>query len=310
MRRSRFLALAAATAGASRQAVAQTLPVIRFATTQNDSAMQILYAQDMGFLKRAGLNVEISMLTSGAAIAAAVAGGAIDVGGNNIVGLATAVARGLPFVLLAGGGLYVTRAPTTVLAVAKNSPLKTAKDLEGKIVSVVALRDLTYASAASWLEQNGADLSTIKFTEIPFPEAAAALERGTVAAAVIAEPFFSAAAKSQVRLFGKCYDAIAKEFLITGTFTTTDWIRKNPESARKLSGVMYESSRWANANKTQSGDILANYAKLDANAVRTMTRVTYAVNADPKLIQPALDIAYKFKLMDRAMNATELLPKT
>ncbi len=283
--------------------------MVRFATTTNDSAAQILYAQDMGFLKRAGLNVEISMLTSGAAIAAAVAGGAIDAGGNNIVGLATAVARGLPFVLLAGGGRYVTQAPTTVLAVAKNSPLKTAKDLEGKIVSVVALRDLTYASAASWLEQNGADLSTIKFTEIPFPEAGAALERGTVAAAVVAEPFFSAAARSQVRLFGKCYDAIAKDFLITGTFTTTDWIRKNPDTAKKLSGVLYEASRWANANKAQSGDILATYAKLDPAAVRTMTRVTYAVNADPKLIQPALDTAYKFKLIDRAMNATEILPR-
>ena len=309
MKRSRLLTFAAAAAAAPRTAVAQTAPVIRFATTTNDSAAQILYARDMGFLKRAGLNVEISMLTSGAAIAAAVAGGAIDAGGNNIVGLATAVSRGLPFVLLAGGGLYVTSAPTTVLAVAKTSPLKSAKDLEGKTVSVVALRDLTYASTASWLEQNGADLSTIKFTEIPFPEAGAALERGTIAAAVIAEPFFSAAAKSQVRLFGKVYDAIAKEFLITGTFTTADWIRKNPEPARKLAGALYDASRWANANKTQSGDILAASAKLDPNAVHTMTRVTYAVNADPKLIQPALDIAYKYKLVDRAMNATELLPK-
>jgi hypothetical protein len=43
--------------------------------------------------------------------------------------------------------------------------------------------------------------------------------------------------------------------------------------------------------------------------MRTMTRVTYALSADAALIQPALDIAYKFKLLDRPMTSAELAGK-
>ena len=51
--------------------------------------------------------------------------------------LAAAVERGLPFALIAGAGLYSTAKPTSMMIVAKNSPLKTAKDLSGKTVAVL-----------------------------------------------------------------------------------------------------------------------------------------------------------------------------
>lgn len=309
MKRARFVALAVAASGFPRAARAQGAVPIRYGASTNDTAAQPYYALEMGFFRRAGLNVEITTLGNGAAIAQAVAGGALDMGGTNMVGLATAIARNIPFALLAGGGVYSTNAPTTALAVAKNAPFRTAKDLDGKTVGVPALRDLTYAGAASWLEANGAELASIKFVEIPFAEAGAALERGTVAASMIAEPSLSIATHSSSRLFGKAFDAIAREFMITATFASTDWIRKNPEAARKVSQVIYETARWANTNRTQSGEILATYAKIDRDVIRTMTRATYALSADPRLIQPPLDIGYKFKILDRAMTAGELIPK-
>jgi NitT/TauT family transport system substrate-binding protein len=312
MKRTRFLALAAAASVPARVSAQGTAaPLIRFGGTTNDSAAEPYYAQELGFFKRAGLNVEITTLGNGAAIAQAIAGGALDVGGTNLVGLGTAIAHNIPFALVAGGGVYSSNAPTTVLCVAKNAPYKTAKDLEGKTVAVPSLKDLTYAAAAAWLEQNGADISTVKFVEISFPEGAAALERGTVAAAMIAEPSLSKGLKGSVRIFGKAFDGIAKQFMITATFGTNDWIRKNAETAKKLADVIYETARWANAkaNQGRSGEILAGVAKLEPSVVQSMTRATYAVGADPKLLQPPLDIAYKYKFIERAMSASELLPK-
>jgi ABC-type nitrate/sulfonate/bicarbonate transport system substrate-binding protein len=312
VKRTRFVALAAALSGVPRQLRAQgATPPIRYGGTTNDTAAQPYYAQELGFFRRAGLNVEITTLGNGATVAQAVAGGALDMGGHNLVGLATAIARNIPFALLAGGGVYSSNAPTTALAVAKNAPFRTAKDLEGKTVGVPALRDLTSAAAAAWLEQNGADLSTIKFVEIPFVEAGAALERGTVQASMIAEPSLSIATHGPARLFGKAFDAISREFMITATFASTDWIRKNPYAARRMAQVLYETARWANnpANRAQSGEILAAAAKIDRDVIRTMTRATYALSADVRLVQPPLDIAYKFKIIDRAMTTSELLGK-
>lgn len=312
MKRTRFLALAAVASLPTRvTAQSSATPTIRFGGTTNDSAAEPYYAQELGLFKRAGLNVEITTLSNGAAIAQAVAGGALDAGGTNLVGLGTAISHNIPFALVAGGGIYSTNAPTTVLCVAKNAPYKNAKDLEGKTVGVASLKDLTYAAAAAWIEQNGADLSKIKFAEIAFPEGAAALERGTVAAAMIAEPSLSKGLQSSVRIFGKAFDGIAKQFMITATFATNDWIHKNPDAAKKLADVIYETARWANdkRNRARSGEILASVAKLDPSVVQSMTRATYAVNADPKLLQPPLDIAYKYKFLDRGMAASELLPK-
>ncbi len=312
LRRRRFSGSTAAGA-VPVPAIAQNAPPpIRFGGTTNDTAAEPYYAQELGYFKRAGLNVEITTLSNGAAIAQAIAGGALDVGGTNLVGLGTAIAHNIPFALVAGGGIYSTDAPTTVLCVAKNAPYKIAKDLNGKTVSVPSLKDLTYAAAAGWLDQNGADVASIKFIEIPFPEASAALDRGTIAAGMIAEPSLSAGLRANtVRIFGKAFDAVAKQFMITATFATNDWVHKNADTARKLAQAIYETGRWANsrANQAHSGEILAGFAKLDPAVVGSMTRATYSTSADPKLLQPPLDIAYKYKFIDRQISASELLPR-
>jgi ABC-type nitrate/sulfonate/bicarbonate transport system substrate-binding protein len=309
MKRARFVSLAAASSVVPRAAFAQSAPIIRIGAPLNDTAAEPYYAQELGYFKRAGLNVEVSTLSSGAAIAQAVAGGALEVGLTNVIGLATAIAKNIPFALVAAAGLYSTNAPTTAIAVAKTSPLRGPKDLEGKTVAVPALADMTYAAAASWLEKGGADIAKVKFVELPFPEANAALERGTVAAAMIAEPSLSAALHGSARLFGKAFDAIAPQFMVTAVFSTTGWLQKNPDAARKLTQAIYDAGRWANANHAQSGQILAARGKMDPDVVRTMTRATYALSADPALIQPALDIGYKFKIIDRPMTAADLAGK-
>jgi NitT/TauT family transport system substrate-binding protein len=287
---------------------ADATPTIRMATAPNDSAAEIYYAADMGFFKRAGLNIELSTLTNGAAISQAVAGGAIDIGGTNTVGLATAISKGVPFTALAGGGIYRSNAPTTALCVAKSSSYKTAKDLEGKVVSVPALHDMTYAGAYSWFEQNGADVTKIRFIEIPFPEAAAALERGTVDAAMMAEPALSASQHAGARFFAPALDGIAKTFMLTMWFASSDWAKKNPELFTKVQAAIYDAGRWANERKNQdrSGDILSTYTKMNRDTIRTITRSSYASSLDAKLIQPVLDAGLRFKFLDRAMSASEL----
>lgn len=308
MKRVRFLSLTAAQAALPLAAAAQSQTPVRMGTAANDSAAEAYYAQDLGLFQRAGLNVDLSTFPSGVTMAQAVVGGALDVGGHNIVSIAEAVSKNIPLALLAGGSVYSSNAPTTVMCVLKSSPLSSAKDLEGKTVSVLSLRDITYASASAWVQQNGGDVSKVKFIEIPFPQALAALERGTVDAAMIAEPSLSVGLRSSLRIFAKPYDVIGKQFIITVTFASSDWIRKNAEDARKVSQAIYEAGRWANvpSNRPKSAAILAKYAKLEPATIAGMTRASYAPSQDLKLFQPPLDFAYKFKIVDRQLSASEL----
>ena len=163
------LALAFAVPGA---AIAQTLPTVKVATTPIDVGAEVLYAKDMGFFQKHGLNVDVQFIDNGAAIASAVASGAIDIAQGNVVTLATAHDKGLPFVVVAPAALYSSTAPTSALIVAANGPVKSAKDLNGKTIGITGVKNITQIAAMAWLDQNGGDSSTVKFIELKFSEMA------------------------------------------------------------------------------------------------------------------------------------------
>ena len=225
-----------------------------------------------------------------------------------MIQLATAVLHGVPFGFFAGAALYASDSPTTVLCVAKSSPVKTAKDFEGQTIGVVALTSQSAVATTEWLRANGADTSTIKMYELPFPTMAAAIEHGTVAAALIGEPFFNFA-RDQIRVFAKPFDIIAKSFYIGAWFANRDWARSNAEVLRRFSGAVYETARWANAHQGDTLQILSKVTKIEIERVRTMNRIEWATSLDPKLMQPVLDIAAKYKLIDRPVAATDLMLK-
>ena len=79
--RSLFLAaLPAAYAATARPARAQGLTPLRVGATANDTYAEAYYAQDLGIFTKAGLAVEITTFTNGAAVSSAIAAGALDVG--------------------------------------------------------------------------------------------------------------------------------------------------------------------------------------------------------------------------------------
>lgn len=289
---------------------AQTLQNLKVAATANDTFAEAYYAQDMGFFKKAGLNVDLQTFANGAAVTAAVAGGAADVGISNPVGLAGAISHGAPLVLIAGGGMYSSKAPTTVLCVAKDSPIKSAKDFEGKTIAVSGLKDLTQLGAVAWLSQNGADTSKIQFIEIPFAEMGPALQRGTVAGAVISEPSLtSAKEKGLTRVFAPVFSAIAPQFLIGAWFTTKSFAAAHPDLVKRFQAAIYESARWANGNHDASAAILAKYSKINSETAHTMTRATYATTLTPGIVQPEIDIAAKNNVIDRPVSAAEMIAR-
>ena len=283
---------------------AQTPTLLHVATGGKETDAEVFYAQDLGYFTKAGLNVDISVMQNGAAIGSAVASGSLQIGSSSTLIIANAQAKGLPFVFIAPGGQYNDATPSTVLVVPANSPIQTAKDLTGKTIAVLALRGIDQSSAEKWIDDNGGTSSSVKFVEVTPAEMPAALERGTVDAAQLAEPFLGASQKS-VRTLGKAYGAVAKSWLIAGWFATTDWIAKNPDTARKFADVMRQSADWANANPVKAAAILSKYSKASIDHIHT----TYGRTLDPALIAPVIDIGVKYKILPKAIPPTDLIGK-
>ena len=112
------------------RAAAQTSPALiplKIGVIPIESAAEAFYAVDMGFFKKQGLDVELQMMQNGSAIAAAVAGGSLDIGFADTISIATAHARGLPFIYLAPTLLNSYAAPTLAMLVSGAGPIKEAE---------------------------------------------------------------------------------------------------------------------------------------------------------------------------------------
>jgi NitT/TauT family transport system substrate-binding protein len=304
--RTQFLSLALGSLALAPPAAAVAQTTLRVGATANDSYAEPYYAQDQGFFARAGLPVDLQTFSNGAGVTTALAGGALDIGITNAISLANAVEHGIPFRFFAVGALY--NREELALCVAADSPIKTAKDLDGKAVATTAVKDANSLHTTAWIDQNGGDATKIQLVEIPFSAMAAAVKRGTVAAAPIAEPALSAARKDgSVRILGHPMDVYGKRFMVGGWFAREDWIIANLALVRRFTATIYATARWANAHPDESADILAKYAKMDPAIVRNMNRAPYGDSFSPALFQPYLDLGYKYKYLDRQLKATDLM---
>jgi NitT/TauT family transport system substrate-binding protein len=308
MDRARFLSATGATAAiALAPELARADVPLTVMTLPIDQGAQAFYAQDLGYFKGAGLDATVSITNFGTQVASAVAGGSIQIGQSNVISLAAAHERGLPFAMIAAAGMYSTLKPTSMMIVEKNSPLKTAKDLSGKTVAVNGLKSITQISVQAWADQNGGDSAQIKFVEMPFVEMEPALVSGRIDLALLADPDATTAlAGGRTRPFGKAFDAIGKQFMIGGWFAKTDWISANVDTVHKFIAVMKQSADWANkpANTKASAGILEKYTKV---AVGNANRIIYGERLDPALIQPCIDVAAKYGVLKATFPATQII---
>jgi NitT/TauT family transport system substrate-binding protein len=310
MQRSAFLTtLAAASIAIPADAqVART--ALRIGLIPSDFSGQAYFAKDLGFFERAGLDVELNPIGNGAAIQAALVSGALDIGYSNVLAMATARARGVPFAFVVGSNYY-RRDEATVgtIAVARASSIQVAKDLEGKTIAVSGINEIAWLAARRWMDANGADSTKARFVELPFPAMAAAVAAGRVDAASLnlALAPSTGAPGDPLRIIGYSYDAIAPRWVISAWCATPDWLTKHAADAARFSAAMKESTTWANAHRSDATAILAKYLNRSAASIDALPRPTFETRISPAMLQPAIDQAARYGVIPASFPAAELI---
>jgi len=291
-----------------RRARADAPVTIRIATTPDDASMAVVFADRTGRFRAAGITVEIEQQSSGAAIAAGIIGGAYDVGKSSLTSVLNAHLRNIPFTVIAPGGVSDQRVPYGHLIVANDSGITSAKDLNGKTLSVASLSSLDPVTISSWIDANGGDAKTVKFVEIPQTESGAAVVAHRIAAALIIHPQVDEAlAAGNVHVLGDPYGALAPLYLISGWFATTDWVKAHPEAAQRFARVVEETSAYANAHHAETAPVLADFSKIPLPVIAKMTRAVLGTSLTPALIQPVIDASVKYGVLAHTFNAAEII---
>lgn len=302
----RIIALALAVLCGTCVASAQEQPVIHVALSPFEAQSNVYYAQDLGLFKRAGLNIEIQQVQGSGLIVAGIIGGSLQIGAGAQIPLVTARERGFDVVLIAPGTLSDFASQRSGILTAATSPLRSGKDLNGKAVGVNTLGSIDQISVQSWVDKNGGDSKTIKFLEVPGTLMLDALTNGRLDAAVMADPTYSIAlASGRARILAFANDAVAKRFMITAWFSTRKFADANPDAVRKFAAALNEASTWAVKNPEAAAAVLRKY-------LHTTTQVAHELHArslDPALLQPLVDTAYKYGVLPRPLNVSDMIWK-
>jgi NitT/TauT family transport system substrate-binding protein len=311
---SRMTALVSLAATASvavlgkRSAAAQDATPITVATLINDTATAALYASKAGLFKKYGLNADLTIMNSGAAGAAAVAGGAAQFGISSLITLIEAHERNLPFTLVAPAGVVTSDVPYSQMVVRKDAPYKTGRDFNGRTFGVPALKDLDAVAIMNWTDQNGGDSKTLRFVELSASASVAAIEEGRIDGAHLNTPTLTRALDGgKLRAMPGIFDAIAPRFTNTGWFASEDYVAKNRGTVDRFARAICESAMYCNAHHADTVAIVAQNAKLDESLVARMPRITFGEFLNAREIQPLIEVAFKYKTIERRFDAQELI---
>ncbi len=273
-----------------------------------DSATPVLYAIENGAFAKAGLDVTMQVQRSGPAVATGIAGGSYQIGKVSLNPLIDAHGRNIPFTIIAPGGMSTIDHPIAGLMVAKDSKIKTAKDLNGQTIAVGALSDIFTLALRTWVDKNGGDSTSLKLVEIPISAIAAAIESGRVVAGSANEPILGNAIESgKVKILARTFDAIGPRFMFTAWVAMKPWADANRAACEAFRKVVLETAAYGNKNPDKTVDAIAKFTLLEPSDVKKMARTQAATSLDPALIQPVIDIAARYKDIPARFEAKELI---
>lgn len=306
--RRALVASGVAVLAASRVATAQTLDRLRVVGPANDGAKAVFYAVRSGLFRRYNLEVETSVVASGAAAAAALIGGSAEVAFTNSLTLIQARARGIPMMYVAGGALVLTERPISLLLVLKDSPIRTGRDLSGKTLGSVSLRDLNSAAALLWIDKAGGDSKTVHVIEVPLSAGAAFLQEHRADAVILNEiGVAQALATGTARVLVNPYDAVAPRVQAAGFAAMETYVDQHRDVMGRFARAMHESSVYTNTHPAETVELVASYSGAKPEVIAKTTRVLDAEYVDPRDLQPLIDLSAKYGLVDRSFPAAQII---
>ncbi len=272
--------------------------------------LQLYVAEAEGYFKAEGLDVAAAPMKGGAVIAPAVEGGELAIGWSNTVSIILAHAKGFDFAFLAPGveGVAGTH-DVHALLVPANSPVQSVKDLAGKTVAVNTLGNINEAAVRALADKAGIAPDSIRLVEVPFPDMAAALARGSADAALVLEPFVTdATTRGLARVLDPSPHApFGSPYLIGGWFAKKAWIKDHPAEAAAFARAVVKASAFIAAQPDKARDILAERTKLSPELAKKIVLPRFPETLAPSALQGVIDVSARFGLLPAAFPAAEIL---
>ena len=159
-------------------------------------------------------------------------------------------------------------------------------------------------------EMDGANPEDLKFSEMPFPDMEAQLDRGNVDAIWVPEPFLSRAlANKDNELVGyPNQDAIVGMPTMV-SFTSGKFAAENPEVITNWKAAMAEVLDAAEGDPDAARAMLPDFINMDAKVAEGLVMETWNAETPIPELTKLGDLAAKFGFLDKAPDMDQLVIK-
>lgn len=226
--------------------------VVRLATGVDPSYAAIYVAQDQGFFKKHGVDVQVSNLEGGPAMAQAVIAGQADMGTQSDATTVTQMAGSTDLV-----GLMDFQHSNTYIKVVWGPKVKAATDIK-KLATLPGIMTL---ATVRYLESQHIDPKSVEQVSANPPDVPIMLKRGDVDATVIYEPW---ATRAATEAGGKVVGSIG-DFGVSYAqwlIASDKWLKGHEDEAAKVAAAVDEANAFMKANPEETDQIVAKAIKL------------------------------------------------
>jgi NitT/TauT family transport system substrate-binding protein len=260
----------------------------------------VQYGIDEGIFEKHGLDVELQTGQGGAAMLPAVSTGTMNFAVGNPLSVMTAVDKGLDMKIVSGySNSRAEGEDNNAVIVKADSGIESFADLAGKTTAVNTLKtqgDLTIMESAA---KDGADPSKLKFSEMPFPDMEAQLERGNVDAIWVPEPFQSKAlANDDYKLLGYPNQKTLPGLPTMVTFTSGSYAEQNPEIVADFKAAVSETLKDAEANNDGVRAVLPEFMGMPEEVAKNLKMEVFDGEVRTQVLSDMGELMVKYKYVD------------
>jgi NitT/TauT family transport system substrate-binding protein len=270
----------------------------------------IYLGKQKGFFAEQGLDLTLQLAQGGAAIVPGVVSGQYQFGFGNVVSLLLAQSKGLPLKVVAAGNSTTGKqgADFGALVTPAGSPLKTAKDLEGKTAASNTLNNIGDLCIRASVRKAGGDPSKVKFVEVAFPDVPPAMAEKRVDAAFAVEPALTVVKNQGGGVLASPFVDCSPDLMVAAYFTTKEYTEKNPDIVKRFAAAMNKSLTYAAEHPDEARAVLTTYTKINQETAAKLTLPRWTPEVNRASTDAVADLMVQDKLVAAKPDVSALMP--
>jgi NitT/TauT family transport system substrate-binding protein len=263
-----------------------------------------------GFFARRNIELTLKPGSGGAASIPGVVSGQFPFAFGNVTSLLIARDRGLPLKVLANGNSStgVAGRDFSAVVVRADSPIRSAKDLAGRSVSVNNLKNIGDTTVKASVRKAGGDPATVRFVEMALPDMAPALAAGRIDAAWVVEPFLTIALGQGARPVAWNMVDTAPRLTVATYFTSEKTIAERPDLVRRFTEAINESLAYAQAHQDEARQVVSTYTQISPDVLPKLTLPLWSTTINRDSIQQLATLVRQDGLISKPADLNALLP--